>query len=84
MTEMWYTTDSSLFNKYYRLYLSQYGSSGVKCSICPPHGCENHNSNGRIHNWKRFRRFQQRWMNSRLSIRYFNDYPEEDDYAEEC
>lgn len=79
MKEMWYTTDSSLFNKYYRLYLSSYGDSGVSCPICPPHGCENYNSNCKIHNWKRFRRMQQRWVKSRESIRNYNIPPDSDD-----
>jgi hypothetical protein len=78
MKEIWYTTNSSLFNKYYRLYLSQYGDNGVKCPICPPHGCENYNSNGRIHNWKRFRRMQPRWVSSRESIRDYNIPPDDD------
>ncbi len=78
MKEMWITTDSSLFNKYYRLYLSHYGGKGVSCSRCPTHGGENYNSNCTIHNWKRFRRMQQRWVLTRDSLRDYNVPPDDD------
>jgi hypothetical protein len=82
MKEMWCTTDSSLFNKYYRRYLEHYGSNGVKCPICPPHGGENYNSNYGIRNWKKFRRMQQLWVNSRESLRDYN-IPIDDDFDDE-
>ena len=64
------TTDSSVFTKVYRRYLEGHGDRGVSCCRCPPHkGCNTGNGGYWDYNWKRYRKFQARYLKAKETIR---------------
>lgn len=74
------TTDNAYFNKHYRLYLERYAGKTVGCSRCEPHrGCNHNNGYKNARSWKKWRKYQCKWMESRDSIKCISE-PEAEEY----
>jgi len=64
------TVDSAFFKKLYRIYLENYAGRTVSCARCPAHrGCNFNSGYKNRHSWKKWRKCQCKWVESKTSIK---------------